>query len=263
MRIEETELLDRYLPFDKPVPYKNLLISPIKLRDMYEVQGILGILQVDKNTLGEVSFISMSMLRFILMVVCGEELLQKELYALLYKALSIDKKKEITVYLDDNEEYIMIGNKLSEVDDYVILDEHNLIKITSEDFDEIIRIILYQNILDYTDKYVDPDVKKAADEYYRLKNKNAVKVPLEHKINCVQLKTGMTRKAIGDLTMRNFYQLFNTLVDESDYIAAKTAEFNGVQFKSPIEHWAYKARKDKYAEAFSDADAFVDKIQSV
>jgi hypothetical protein len=73
----------------------------------------------------------------------------------------------------------------------------------------------------------------------------------------------MTRKAIGDLTMRNFYQLFDILVDESDYIAAKTAEFNGVQFKSPIEHWAYKARKDKYAEAFSDADAFVDKIQSV
>ena len=122
---------------------------------------------------------------------------------------------------------------------------------------------MYQNVLDYTDRYIDPDVRRAVNEYYRLKNKDAKIVPLEHKITCVQLKTGMTKGAIGDLTIRNFYQLFDTLVDESDYIAAKTAEFNGVQFKSPIEHWAYKARKDRYAEAFSDADAFVDKIQGV
>lgn len=262
MRIEEAELLEKYLPFDRPVPYKDLLISPIKLRDMYEVQEILGILQIDKNDLGEVAFISMSKLRFILVVICNEEKYQKELYQLLYKALSI-KDKVIDIYVDDNTEYLKIGKKISESRYGDIIDEQTAITITSEDFDEIIRIILYQNNPDYTDKYIDPDVRKAVNEYYRLKNKGAKTVPLEHKIICVQLKTGMTREAIGDLTIRNFYQLFDILVDESDYIAAKTAEFNGVQFKSPIEHWAYKARKDRYAEAFSDADAFVDKIQSV
>ena len=166
----------------------------------------------------------------------------------------------ITCYNNPSLEILPIMNEVYGIN---IFDERTAIKITAEDFDEIIRIILYQNVLDYTDRYIDPDVRRAVNEYYRLKNKDAKIVPLEHKITCVQLKTGMTKGAIGDLTIRNFYQLFDTLVDESDYIAAKTAEFNGVQFKSPIEHWAYKARKDRYAEAFSDADAFVDKIQSV
>lgn len=262
MHIEESELLEKYLPFDKPVPYKDLLISPIKLRDMYGVQEMLDILQMDKNELGEIAFISMSKLRFILIAVCAEEKYRNALYELLHKTLSIGNK-EIDVYLDDKTEYLIIGKKIDEVHGMSIFDERTIIKITAEDFDEITRIILYQNILDYSDKYVDPDVRKAVNEYYRLKNKNAKVVPLEHKMVCVQLKTGMTKGAIGDLTIRNFYQLFDTLVDESEYIAAKTAEFNGVQFKSPIEHWAYKARKDKYAEAFSDADAFVNKIQSV
>ena len=262
MHLSETDLLEKYLPFDKPVPYKDLLISPIKLCDMYDVQEILAILQIDKNNLGEIAFISMSLLHFVLFVVCAEEVYQRELYQLLSKALSINDKI-IKVYANDNEEYLMIGNKIGENKYEDIIDEYTATKITANDFDEIIRIILYQNILDYTDRYIDPDVKKAAEEYWRLKSQGAKKIPLEHKINCVQLKTGMTREAIGDLTIRNFYQLFDILVDESDYIAAKTAEFNGVQFKTPIEHWAFKARKDKYAEAFCDVDSFVDKVQSV
>lgn len=260
MHISEDELLQKYLPFDKSVPYKNLLISPIRLKDIYDVQEILNILQIDKNNLGQIEFISMSKLRFILAVISNEVKFQQELYTLLYKSLSIPDDDIINVYVNDDTEYLIIGGKTY---DYDIIDEDSAIKITAEDFDEIVRIILYQNIVDYSDKYVDPDVKKAYEEYQRLKNKNAIKVPIEHKINCVQLKTGMTREAIGNLTIRNFIQLFDILVDESDYAAARTAEFNGVKFKTPIEHWAYKTRKDKYAEAFCDADAFIDKVQSV
>ena len=260
MRISEDELLQKYLPFDKCVPYKNLLISPIRLKDIYDVQEILNILQIDKNNLGQIEFISMSKLRFILITILSEEKFQQELYTLLYKSLSISNDDIIEYYINEDTEYLVIGQKIYGHD---IVDVDTAITITSEDFDEIVRIILYQNIIDYTDKYVDPDVKRAYEEYQRLKNKNGVKISIEHKINCVQLKTGMTREEIGNLTIRNFIQLFDILVDESDYAAAKTAEYNGVQFKSPIEHWAYKAHKDKYAEAFCDADAFVDKVQSV
>lgn len=263
MRISEDVLLNKYLPFDEPIPYKDLLISPIKLKDSHEIQNILSILQLDKNNLGHIEFISMSKLRFILIMICDSEEYQTELYSLLYKALSIPNDNIIEIYIDDTQEYLVIGKKVDEVHGHDIIDEHNGIKITSEDFDEIIRIILYQNILDYSDKYIDPDVRKATEEYYRLKNKNAVKVSLEHKVNCVQFKTGMTRTAIGNLSIRNFYQLFNILVDESDYLAVKFAEYNGVKFKTPIENWAYKAQRDKYAEAFCDADSFVNQMQSV
>jgi hypothetical protein len=45
LHISEDELLQKYLPFDKSVPYKDLLISPIRLKDIYDVQEILNILQ--------------------------------------------------------------------------------------------------------------------------------------------------------------------------------------------------------------------------
>ena len=80
---------------------------------------------------------------------------------------------------------------------------------------------------------------------------------------CVQFKTGMSIEEIGNLTIRNFHLLFNVIVDESDYMALKFAELNGVKFKTSIENWAYRAKKDKYAEAFCDADAFTDKVQSI
>ena len=54
MRISEDVLLNKYLPFDEPIPYKDLFISPIKLKDSYDVQNILNILQIDKNNLGHI-----------------------------------------------------------------------------------------------------------------------------------------------------------------------------------------------------------------
>lgn len=262
-RLTETELLEKYIAFNKAVPYKDFLIYPIRLCDFYDVQDILDILQIDKNILGQIELISMSNLRFILMIAYDEEKYRSQLDVLLRKALNIRDDYDIQFYIDDKTERLQIGKKINTIQGHIIIDENTCKNISADDFDEIIRIILYQNVLDYSDKYVDPDVKKAADEYFRLKNKDSIKVPLEHKMICIQMKTGMSIESIGNLTIRNFLQLFNTIVEESDYVAVKFAEFNGVKFKSPIEHWAYKAKKDKYAEAFCDANAFVDKVQSV
>ena len=263
MHLSEEDLLNKYISFNKPVPYKSFLIYPIKLCDMYNVQDILNLFQIDKNILGNIELISMSNLRFVLMTAYVEDMYRVQLDYLLRTVLNIDDNKDIQIYVDDNSEKILIGEKIGEIHNHVILDEVNGQKINAEDFDEIKRIILYQNIVDYTDKYIDPDVRKATEEYYRLKNKDAIHVSLEHKMICVQLKTGMSIEEIGNLTIRNFHLLFNVIVDESDYMALRFAEFTGVKFKSPVENWAYRAKKDKYAEAFCDADAFTDKVQSI
>ena len=263
MHLTEEDLLNKYISFNKPIPYKSFLIYPIKLKDTYDVQDILNLLQVDKNILGNIELITMSNLRFILMTAYVEDKYRVQLDYLLRITLNIDDDKEIQIYADDHSEKILIGKKLTEIHGHVILEEASVQEINADDFDEIKRIILYQNIIDYTDKYIDPDVRKATEEYYRLKNKGAIHVPLEHKMMCVQFKTGMSIEEIGNLTIRNFHLLFNIIVDESDYMALKIAEYNDAKFNSPIENWVYKARKDKYAEAFCDADAFTDKVQSI
>ena len=212
MHISEEELLQKYIPFDKAVPYKDFMISPIKMRDIYDVQYILAILQIDKNDLGNIEFISMSFLRFILILAFQDEQIQFGLNDLLCKALLLPEDYIIQIYADDDQEYLVVGKKIKELYGHDIVDDKTALKITADDFNEIIRIILYQNVVDYSDKYVDPDVRRAADEYYKLKNKNATKVSLEHKTNCVQLKTGLTKEAIGDLTIRNFLQLYDIMI---------------------------------------------------
>ena len=262
MSIDSQILLNQYIPFNKAVPYKHLNIHAIKLCDLYGVSKALDVLQIDKNTLGQMEFISMSNLRFALLGAETDIGFAESLELLLRKALNIPNDFILQKYINEKQEFIAFGKKKDVVYDNIIFDEKTVIQISAEDFDEIKRIILYQTLPDYTDKYIDPDVKRAADEYYRLKNKGAKNVTLEHKIICVQAKTGMTLEEIGNLTIRNFYQLFDVIVDEEEYKINKSAEFNGVQFKEPTEHWAYKEKKDKYAEAFCDADSFSTYVQS-
>ena len=262
MSIDSDILLKRYIPFNKPVPYKNFYIHPIRLCDMSLSEKALDLLQIEKNELGEIDFISMSNLRFFLLV--SEQMLDfgDSLEYLLRKALNIADNYAIQKYISEQEEFLIIGEISSQISDEVFLKNDTIIKLDKEDFDEIRRIILYQTFPDYTEKYIDPDIKRKTDEYYRLKNKGAKHVTLEHRIVCVQARTGMTPEQIGDLTIRNFYQLFDTLIDRDEYIILKNAEFNNVKFKDPIEHWAYKEKKDKYKEAFCDADTFIGHVQS-
>lgn len=263
MSIDKDLLLNKYIPFNIPVPYKDWEIHAIKVSDWYDVGLVVQVLEMDKNILGNIDFINMSNLQFFITIFSQDENYWKQFIYLLQICLGLPSNKLIRPFTLDKEYKIFISDSSGKNDYGIdIMDSNTLQIITTEDFDEIRKIILYQNLIDYDDKYVDPDVKKAADEYYRLKNKG-VSVSMEHKAVCIQMKTGMSMEAIGNLTVRNFQLLFETIVDESEYMPARFAEFNGVKFKSPLEHWAYKQRKNKYEEAFCDADAFKQKVQSV
>lgn len=262
MHINSEVLLNQYIPFNKPVPCNNFYIHPIRLCDMPECSPALDILQTDKNSLGQVELISMSNLRFILLVLESSEPHAESFEILIRKALNVPEDYTIQKYVNEVSEFLIIGKLLDITDNDVIYEEETVIRIEADEFNFIKDVILYQTYPDYTNKYIDPDVKRMTEEYYRLKNKDAKNVTLEHKMTCVQAKTGMTLEAIGNLTIRNFFQLFDVVVGEVEYKLQKGAELNGTSFKEPIEHWAYKEKKDKYAEAFCDADSFVGQIQN-
>lgn len=262
MSIDKNVLFNKYIPFDSSVPYKSWEIKPVCMKDYYDVNIILNIFDIDKNSLGSLEYISMSNLRFVFLFLYNQPDIAEAFDRLLRLTLNISEDMAIKKCLFKDKEYLAIGKLIGVTRDGIpIIDDNDVRIITPEDFDEIKRIIMFQNVLDYTDAYIDPDVKKAADEYQRLKNKD-VHVSLEHKIICVQMKTGMTKEAIGNLSIRNFQQLFDLVVEESDYSSLRIAEANGVKFKKPLEHWAYRERKDKYASAFCDADAFTNMVQS-
>ena len=53
------------LYFDEPIPYKELLIYPVTMKDYLEFHWLVSCLLIDKNSIPDINVISMSYLRFL------------------------------------------------------------------------------------------------------------------------------------------------------------------------------------------------------
>lgn len=129
------------------------------------------------------------------------------------------------------------------------------IEISSKKFKELKRIYCYQNILDYNDDYIDPELKEALDEAARLRAGNTEQPTLERQKACIVASTGYKFEELGQLTLRKFALLVRIIVSKVDYTAYKTGEMSGmVTFKSPYPHWVYSndnPRKNRFKDIMS------------
>ena len=53
------------LYYDKPIPYKELLIYPVTMKDYLSFHWLISCLLLDKNSIPDIDIISMSYLRFL------------------------------------------------------------------------------------------------------------------------------------------------------------------------------------------------------
>lgn len=238
-------LKQQYFTFDDPVPFKTFTIYPVMLRQYYDFMHCHDILDIDKNSIPDVKIIQMTYLEFLLKLVEENESTQYKLSSILEICLGLDLNKDIVKIKDSKELYV------------------NDVLIDARDFDDIRKIILYQNIVDYDDSYVDPDIKKAVDEYNSLTNRDYIKPTLEKEMSCITSHTGIQKRDLIKFTLREFYLLLDVVNTEVDYKIYKTAETGGmVKFKEPINHWIYSKKKDKYGDKFGNLDNLKDKIQN-
>ena len=73
-------------------------------------------------------------------------------------------------------------------DDKVILclyDDEDLVEIDDAQFDDLRKVILFQNIYKYDDTEMSDDFRRVVEEYYRLKNKDIVLPTLEDRLMAV------------------------------------------------------------------------------
>jgi len=142
--------------------------------------------------------------------------------------------------------------------------ENKKITIDKQDFDNIKKIILLQNIPDYDDAYIDPKMEKALKEAQEFMNKNKKKMAsLEDQIVCVMLALHeVDEKNIHNLTIRKFTKILQRYDYKLHYEIYKQAECSGmVTFKQEIDHWMSDLSvKDKYADVKVDFDEFKNKI---
>lgn len=255
----DIELLSRlYFANGYDVPYKlkngkEILIKPILVKD-YEIYNYCkNILDINKNEINDINIIQMSYLEFLI------EIIFKENAEYINHLCNI-----IRLCLD--EQYLSFGYGQNNKLNLFICNEDKTIKhsITSKEFDDIKKIILYQNDCHYNDRYVSPDVRQAYEEYCRLKYKDVNAPSLEKMKAFVIGKNGYKLEDVNNMTYRMFYLVYHSCVDSEIYIGSKIIQGSyKYDVKQDVLHPQYEKEKDPITEMFSDAEAFENKIQQI
>lgn len=233
-----------YFALDEPVPYKlktgqEILIKPIMVKDSMLFMASVDVLKIDKNSLGSVEAIQSSYLKFLQkMIFPSNDIMVQKFLNILDLCLELKG-----IYLcNDEMERTFIQTKSG-------------IVISAKEFDDIAKIILYQNLPDYDDKYINPDIKKSMQEVDRLKNKDYESPDFERQMGIIESHTGILKEQLLKKTWRSFQILFREVCGEIEFYTTRPAAI-AVGAGDKVDHYIFKKRKDKFDGYFVDMDKF-------
>lgn len=250
MSIDLDILARTYFYFDEPVDYKlenyNLKILPITVRQSEIFLSSINLFSIDKNSTPSVEIIQMSYLQFILDVLIpkNKDNLQKFINLLV---LCLNMKKPIVKREKNNKPILIDGN--------------NGYTINSLQFEDIRRIILYQNLVGFDDSYINPDLKKAMEETDELKNKNVDYPNLERKIAIITSHTGLSKKEQLNMTYRSHTMLFEEVYREVEFTTSRPIALLGNN-EDKIEPWILKKKKSKMECYITQVDKYAQSMGS-
>ena len=232
----DIEVLEKgYFYFDKPVPYKlsdttHVDITPVSVYDSEVFLSSCDILQIDKNALNSVEIIQMSYLDFLLKVMLPTD----------KSGLLLDKLSNIFRLCLGMKTWKL---KVKEKQKLSIVAPDDSFEITGKQFDDIKRIILYQNVPHYDDTYIDPDLKKMMDEVDRLKSQGISTPNLERRMAIITAHCGVNKQTLMQYTMRSLQLLFEECAGEVEFTTLRPIMLYAGKAKE-LEHWIYKKKKD-------------------
>ena len=233
--------------YDNPVPYKDLLIYPIKVKDYILFHYYIDCLLLDKNSNPDVNIISMTYLRFLYYISSNGNSSLEKLYNLLKMCLKLEDGS-IKFYTKKDKAFFSINGK--EYDSY--------------DFDNISKIICEQNCIDTIDESIQKELRDAMNEAkeYRRKMQNAKMCSFEDQLICIMISTPMKLEDVYNLTIRKFSKIIKRIDHKLHYQIYKTASMSGfVTFKNEIMDWmADLENVDKYADVKVDEEEIKEKI---
>lgn len=243
----DIEVLEKgYFYFDKPVPYKlsdttHVDIMPISVYNSEVFLSSCDILQIDKNALNSVEIIQMSYLDFLLKVMLPTD----------KSGLLLDKLSNIFRLCLGMKTWKL---KVREKQKLSIVAPDDSFEITGKQFDDIKRIILYQNVPHYDDTYIDPDLKKMMGEVDRLKSQGISTPNLERRMAIITAHCGVDKQILMQYTMRSLQLLFEECAGEVEFTTLRPIMLYAGKAKE-LEHWIYKKKKDRL-------DGYVTSVES-
>lgn len=250
--MEQLELI--YFQNNKPVPYLlqcgvEILIYPIRLEDWSIFYSSLTVLTIEKVEYNDLDILKLPYIDFLKFLIKQNDVHEAMIYNVLSQSL---KEKNIAISQSNGKSVI------------AILDEEDSIKsiITSKEMEEIKKIILKQNIYNYNDRYISPDIKKEIEAYNKIRYKGVVQPNFEKEKVFVMSKSGMSEDALNKMYYRTFSLMFRMMVDNDIYFANKMIESSPkYDVKEGSMHPLFAKEDDGISSAFTSSDKLKDKIK--
>lgn len=234
--------------YDKPVPYKDLKIYPVKVEEYIQFHYFVDCLLLDKNSYPDVEIISMTYLRFLYHISSGEDNSLYKLRELLVMCLHLDNNSDIKFYTRDEKAFFSIDSR----------------EYSAKDFDEISKIICEQNSVDTIDESIQKELRDAMEKAKEIKRKiQKVKIcSFEDQLICIVISTSLKLEDVYSLTIRKFHKIIKRIDHTMHYKIYKTAAMSGfVKFKGEILDWmADLENSDKYSDVKVDKEEIEGKL---
>lgn len=237
-----------YFYFDLPVEYiikdKSLFIYPVAVKDSEIFLSSASVLSIDKNASDSVGIIQMSYLAFIYNVLFQDEINISKFANILKYCLHVEKPY---IGFDDNSRpYLKINDDIS---------------VGAKDFDNIRRIIMYQNLVHYDDEYINPEIKKMMDEVDAVKNAGIEPLTIERRMAIITAHCGISKQEQMNMTYRSHSLLFEEVYGEVEFETTRPILLYAGK-GNEIDHWIFKKKKDKYDGYMTGADSYAQSMGS-
>lgn len=251
------ESLLQYIIFNKEIKYNDFItLYPVRMKDIISFQQYQSSITLRKDSIfQEKQIIKMGYFEFIKYAYRNEEL------ALLYKMPLLPFYYDFIIGLlqlvcDENAQIKYNPTTL----DIMI----NEFEITDKVFDDLRKIIIIQNDIDFDiDEFMNIDTINALEKAREFeKKKNKEKSDIEDYIDSLIVGLRVTEEYVSNLTIRKFWRYIKRLNKHENYEACLSGQMSGmVTFKEPIQHWMTSIEvEDKYEDLKADEEELRGKI---
>lgn len=242
---------------DEPVElFDGLVLHPVKMRDYITFNVCSSILKINKNSTNDPKVISMSYLDYIIYLMQMEER-EKEPGKPNINEMFLECLILLVTNKDGAEiRYGVDGKKKSFI-------EINGVVLHKKEFDKFRKFILVQNIPDYKEEYINPELEadlKKADE---IRNKGKTPCDIEKQMMAVVIGSSLTLEEVKEMTIRKFFIALEMIDKKLHYTILKQASLSGfVEFKQEITHYLVEDNRS-IGDSVVDYSQFQNKINSV
>ena len=247
-----------YLIYNKEIKYnEHITLYPIKMKDIITFQQYQMALTLRKDAIfQDKQIIKMGYLEFIKYACRNDELAQKYnmpllpfYYDFIIGILQLTCGEDVEIKYNTSTLDFSINDFL----------------VTDEVFDDLRKIIIIQNDIDFdVDEFMNIDTVKALEKAREFEaKKNKEKADIEDYIDSIIIGLKVTEDYVSNLTIRKFWRYIKRINKHEEYEACRSGQMSGmVTFKEPIQHWMTSIEvTDKYENLKTDEEELRSKIE--